>query len=246
MEYTRAKARRQGEETLGKQTAPQKDPMEGYVPRPNPRKGYAGERGNGERISSNLSRINKRYVATPYRAKEGKAVQGEPDVSRTGAVRRRATRIPTTRADNSAISRRRVAGSVKTRVEMVTEKNTARKPFPLGVILCCIAVTAMFMYMISLGIQIDDHSSNISGLKGEISQINDEITSLDLRLQNKYDLDEIERIAVEEYGMVRSDQLPKKYVSLAGDDVVEVTKPEESSGFGNLLSVFAALFGFGE
>lgn len=246
MEYTRAKARGQGEDTLGKQATPEKDPMEGYVPRPNPRKGYPGEKPNGERIRSNLNRINKRYVATPYRAGEGRAVQGTPEGSKTAAAGRRATRIPTARAENSAISRRRVAGSVKTRVEMVTEKNAARKPFPLGVIFCCIAVTALFMYMISLGIQIDDHSSGISDLKGEIGRINDEITSLDLRLQNQYDLDEIERIAVEEYGMVRSDQLPKKYVSLAGDDVVEITKPEESSGLGNLLSVFAALFGFGE
>lgn len=246
MEFTRAKARQQGQESTEKKAAPEKDPMEGYVSRPNPRKGYAGEKPNGERIRSNLNRINKRYVAIPYRNREEKGMETEPAAPTAGGVRRRATRIPTTRADNSSISRRRVAGSVKTRVEVVTEKNTARKPFPLGVILCCIAVTALFMYMISLEIRIDDYSSNISSLKGEIGQINDEITSLDLRLQSKYDLDEIERIAVEEYGMVRADTLPKKYVSLAGEDVTEVIPPEESSGLGNLLSVFAALLGFGE
>ncbi len=224
----------------------ERDPMEGYVPRSNPRKEYTGERANGERISSNLNRINKRYVATPYRSQSKAQGTREPNGMTVGALGKRAVRIPTTRAENAAISRRRVAGAVKTRVELVTEKNTARRPFPIAVLLCCVALTAMFMYMISLYIQIDDYSENISSLKGEISRVNDEIVSLDLRLQNKYDLNEIERIAVEEYGMVRSDQLPKKYVSLAGDDVVDVEQPQTSNGFGSLLSVFAALFGFGE
>lgn len=223
-----------------------KDPMEGYVPRANPRKSYEGERENGERISSNLNRINKRYVATPYHSKGKDGRTEEPNATAAGALKRKAVRIPTTRAENSAISRRRVAGAVKTRLELVTEKNTAKRPFPVAAILCCVALTAMFMYMINLYIQIDDYSANISDLKGELSRVNDEIVSLDLRLQNKYDLDEIEQIAVEEYGMVRADQLPKKYVSLAGEDVVEVQEPQTNNGFGNLLSVFASMFGFGE
>jgi hypothetical protein len=223
-----------------------KDPMEGYVPRTQARKGYEGEGDNGERISTNLNRINKRYVATPYRTKTKDRRTEEPTAAATGALRRKAVRIPTTRAENAAISRRRVAGAVKTRLELVTEKNTAKRPFPVSALLCCVALTAMFMYMISLYIQIDDYSANISTLKGELSRVNDEIVSLDLRLQNKYDLDEIEQIAVEEYGMVRADQLPKKYVSLAGDDVVEVETPQTNNGFGNLLSVFASIFGFGE
>ena len=225
--------------------APVNDPMEGYVPKAHPRKEYSGEKDSAERISSNLNRINKRYVATPYKNENtDEKLRGEP-VSTQG-TRLKATRIPSVKSENSAISRKRVAGAVKTRVEVITEKNERKKPFPLAVILCCLAVTISLMYVISLYIHIDDYSSDISDLKGEISSYNDQITALELRLENKYDLDEIERIAVEEYGMVRADKLPKKYVSLAGDDVIEITTPDKSSGIGNLLSVFAALFGFGE
>ena len=225
--------------------APVSDPMDGYVPKAHPRKEYSSERDSAERISSNLNRINKRYVATPYKNEnaDGK-LRGEP-VSGQG-TRLKATRIPSVRSDNSAISRKRVAGAVKTKIEVITEKNERKKPFPVSVIACCLAITVSLMYIITLFIHIDDYSSDISDLKGEISSYKDQVTALELRLENKYDLDEIERIAVEEYGMVRADQLPKKYVSLAGDDVVEITSPNESSGIGNLLSVFASLLGFGE
>ena len=248
MDYTSTGAKAKEKEQIKNNIpseAPINDPMEGYVPKAHPRKEYSEEKDSAERISSNLNRINKRYVATPHKNENAdEKLRGEP-VSAHGA-KLKATRIPSVKSDNSAISRKRVAGAVKTKVELITKKNERRKPFPLMVIMCCLAITVSLMYIITLYIHIDDFSSEISDLKADISSYKDQITSLELRLENKYDLDEIERIAVEEYGMVRADQLPKKYVSLAGDDVIEITTPDKSSGIGNLLSVFAALFGFGE
>ncbi|MBQ9545101.1 MAG: septum formation initiator family protein [Clostridia bacterium] len=232
-------------EKLARQTEPEiEDPMKGYVPKKSG-KSYTDGRENAERITTNLSRINKRYVATPNRS-------AERGWDRAGGIRtrdgekRRAVRIPTDRADNAAISRRRVAGSIRTKIEMVTKSSTFRKPFPLAIIACCLAVTAVFMYVITLYVSIDDCNANISSLTAEINQINDQITALELRVDNKYDLDEIERIATEQYHMVRADTLPKKYISLAGEDVVELGEPRSGSGVTNLLSVFASLLGMGE
>ena len=220
------------------------DPMKGYV-RKKSGKSYADGRENAERITSNLSRINKRYVATPNRSASG-AVERAGGVLTRGGEKRRAVRVPTERADNAAISRRRVAGSIRTRIEMVTKSNSLRKPFPLAIIACCLAVTAVFMYVITLYVSIDDCNANISSLTAEINQINDQITALELRVDNKYDLDEIEQIATEQYHMVRADTLPKKYISLAGDDVVEISESRSGSGVTNLLSVFGSLLGIGE
>lgn len=227
--------------TASSAQAPVKDPMAGYTPKA-PARQSPGD-ANVERITTNLNRINRRYVATPVQTGRRETNTVTAPAERTS---RRAVRIPTTRADNASITRRRVLGNVKTRVELVTDRDTTRKPFPFAVILGCLAVTAMFMYTILLYSQIDDYTASISHLKGQIAQVQDEQTALELRLENQYDLDEIERVAVEEYGMVRADQLPKKYVSLAGKDVVEITKPEQASGLGKLLSVFASLFGFAE
>lgn len=241
MEISRTEIR---EEKIARQSGQQSaDPMKGYVPRKTG-KSYADGRENADRITSNLSRINKRYVATPNR----QAVSGvtRSDVRTRDGEKRRAVRVPTDRADNAAISRRRVAGSIRTKIEMVTRSSSLRKPFPLAIIACCIAVTAVFMYVITLYVSIDDCNANISALSAEINQINDQITALQLRVDNKYDLDQIEQIATEQYHMVRADTLPKKYISLAGDDVVVISESRSGSGVTNLLSVFGSLLGIGE
>ncbi|MPM96510.1 hypothetical protein SDC9_143674 [bioreactor metagenome] len=41
--------------------------------------------------------------------------------------------------------------------------------------------------------------------------------------------------------MVSADQLPKRYVTLTGDDVIEVVEVQKSGGFGVLLSAFGKL-----
>lgn len=245
MEYSKAGSKEERIKTTDAPASGLGDPSEGYVPRSRPRREYSDQRDNSERISANLNRINKRYVATPYKSeKDEEAVAAQPRTA--SGEKRRAVRVPTTRSENAAITRRRVASSVRTEIRTVTRTDAARRPFPLAIIACCLAVTAIFMYVISLYIKIDDYDASINTLNGEISSLNDEITALELRLDNKYDLDEIERIATEQYRMVRADQLPKKYISIANEDVVEIDQSKPSTGFGNILSVFSSLFGFGD
>ena len=76
-------------------------------------------------------------------------------------------------------------------------------------------------------------------------ELKEEVTRLELQMESKFDLDEIERIATEEYGMVVSTSLSKKYVSVAtGEDVWEETKREEEPGFvEKFLSGFNLIFG---
>jgi len=80
----------------------------------------------------------------------------------------------------------------------------------------------------------------------QIAVLKEEAGRLEVQLENKYDLAEVERIATQEYGMVASSSLPKKYVSVTEDgDVWQETEQQEEkrSFFQNL---FEKLFGIGE
>ena len=125
---------------------------------------------------------------------------------------------------------------------IVTTKVRVKAQVPLAIIFSCVLVAAVFMYMLSLYVQIEEYSYSIDQMESRIAKLRDEATQLEIRLENKYDLAEIERVATQEYGMVQESILPKKYVSITdGEDVWEETKnePEKKESF---FEAFFALF----
>lgn len=111
---------------------------------------------------------------------------------------------------------------------MEQRPDPVRKPFPYAIILCFVAIVAVAMYVLSLHITVDNLMAEISSMENEISESREEENALRVRLNAKYDLTEIERIAKEEYGMVPRDILAKKYISISGEDEIEVLDPSES------------------
>ncbi len=105
---------------------------------------------------------------------------------------------------------------------MEDKRNPIRKPFPFAFIFACVVIVAVAMYVLSLRIKLDNLAASISQAESQIAADSEELNALRVRLGAKYDLSEIERIAREEYGMVNKDTLPKKYVSIAGDDEIDV------------------------
>ena len=103
-----------------------------------------------------------------------------------------------------------------------TRPDAVKKPFPYALIFSILAVMAVAMYVLSLRVTLDSLTADISRMEREIEQGVEEENALEVRLNAKYDLTEIERIAREEYGMVNKDTLPKKYVSVSGEDEIEV------------------------
>lgn len=116
--------------------------------------------------------------------------------------------------------------------KVVTRAAGIKAPFPIAMIISCILVAAVFMYMLSLYVQIEEYSHSIDVMESEIAKLREEATQLEVQLENKYDLDEVERIATQEYGMVAASSLPKKYISVATDqDVWEESVTEEEESF---------------
>ncbi len=128
------------------------------------------------------------------------------------------------------------------KIPAVREKvkvTTVRKPMPVALIVSVVMITAVFIYMLSLNVQIEEYSRSISAMEGEIVELKEEATRLEVELESKYDLDEIERISTQEYGMVSADSLPKTYISVNEEgEVYETSESANQNGVSKLISGF--------
>ena len=131
------------------------------------------------------------------------------------------------------------ASSREDRGVRVMTRRTASKPIPVAMIFACVLIAAVFMYTLSLSVKIEEKKQSIDTMKTKITALKDEATKLEVQLENKYDLDEVERIATQQYGMVPSSALPKKYVTISKDTQVWQSAQTEDN---SLKSFFEHLF----
>jgi len=126
--------------------------------------------------------------------------------------------------------------------KVVTKVSAVRVRAPLAMIFTCVLVATVFMYMLSLSIQVDEYSDSIDVMKKEIAELKEESTKLEIQLENKYDLNEVERIATGTYGMVAATALPKKYISISESleawKELEQEQEEEPDFWESILSFF--------
>lgn len=115
---------------------------------------------------------------------------------------------------------------------VVTKKVASRAQIPFAYMLSLILVAGVLMYVLFLFVQVEEYSKSISEMESRIAELKEEATRLEVQLEGKYDLDEIERIATQEYGMVVSSTLPKKYISVSASEDVwqEVVNEDEKPG----------------
>ncbi len=119
---------------------------------------------------------------------------------------------------------------------VVTRSAAVKAPAPLAIIFSCALIAVVFMYMLTLSVQIEEYTLSIDRMESQIAELKEEATQLEVQLENKYDLDEVERIATQELGMVAASSLPKKYVSVVEEgDVWEESEKEEKSFFEKLF-----------
>lgn len=124
-------------------------------------------------------------------------------------------------------------------VRVITKKVAVKASAPISIIATCAFIVLVFMYMLSLNVQIDEYSHSIDQMQSEIAELKEEATQLEIRLEGKYDLDEVERIATQEYGMVAASTLPKKYISVTAQvDAATENKEEEKGGFFEAIADF--------
>lgn len=181
-----------------------KHASDSFSPKVRPREAHPDPVDTEQRISKNLNKLNRRLVERPI----GALSRGKEKTREVAAIGE----------DRGA--------------KVVTRAVAIKAPAPIAIIFSCALIAVVFMYMLTLYVQIEEYSHSIDVMESEIAELKEEATQLEVQLENKYDLDEVERIATQEYGMVAASTLPKKYISVTQDkDVWQEAEPEKENSF---------------
>ncbi len=120
----------------------------------------------------------------------------------------------------------KVVATVNELPKVRTIKAKRNVPFPTSVVFVSVICTVLFMFMMLTMAQINEFTQDISALQKELSELVKQEEELKLNVELKNDLRVIEDTAVNELGMVKSDEVSKQYVIIGTEDKIEVVEPE--------------------
>jgi hypothetical protein len=200
-----------------------------------------------------------------YRPGESRSTESALDNSRTvmanayrrGERMRRVTQIETARPTPATAKGietpkgiekfiRRARTLVVGKGKHATEIKVKRSPFPIGSLALIIVCTIVVMVMISSFAEMSDYRSQISALEDTQATLERDRARLSGLVENREDIRVIEKIAIEDIGMVSADLAQGRFVSLADYDsveIIEVDKEENSGVFASVLSSIAENLG---
>ena len=143
---------------------------------------------------------------------------------------------------------KRAPKSIQYRPEAVNvraeAKDTARKRLsPMFVALLGV-VTVMIMFLMTLISDVYKASNEIAQLENQLQTMQSEAEELKLKLDEKNDIREIEKIATTKLGMAKEDTMQRRYITLSDGERIEVIdngESEESSGGVMLSSIASAI-----
>ena len=143
---------------------------------------------------------------------------------------------------------KRAPKSIQYRPETVNvraeAKDTARKRLsPMFVALLGV-VTVMIMFLVTQISDVYKASNEIAQLENQLQTMQSEAEELKLKLDEKNDIREIEKIATTKLGMAKEDTMQRRYITLSDGERIEVIdngESEESSGGVMLSSIASAI-----
>lgn len=215
----------------------------------------SGNTYTSKRANSSTARTEKK-LAGDYLAEKGYERQARPRDVNGGRDRvpRNYTQnnkarlngsLATTPAQAKPTAKKQVKKKQQTQVKVTgLRKERSKTPFPAFTVLCLIALTVVALYVVHLYIELDELDATITEYNNMITEMKDQERSLQTQKASKYNLEEIERIAKEKYGMVDADQLPKEYITPNAEDSIEIMETDMSdetpaallSGFAGVVS----------
>lgn len=125
------------------------------------------------------------------------------------------------------------------KVRTIKAKKTV--PFPTSVVFVSVICTVLFMFMMLTMAQINEFTQDISALQNELSDLQKQEEELRLEVELKNDLRVIEDAALNELGMVKADEVAKKYVVVGNEDKIEVVEPEEKEEDSLISTVMSSI-----
>ncbi len=163
-----------------------------------------------------------------------------------------ASRVVAASSPFSAESMRRRSAEAAAKAAKVktpaAEVRIARAPFPFTALIMLSIFTVMVMVIVLSFAQNYELSSEIDTLAAQQRTLAQTEEELSLRLEERDDIRVIEDIALNEIGMVKSDLVESRFVTVSGGNRVELSLPEGEETaprrgiFGNLLSAIGENF----
>ncbi|MBQ9976842.1 MAG: septum formation initiator family protein [Clostridia bacterium] len=177
-------------------------------------------------------------------ATKPRRVNGGQDIAGARHTARNKERLNSTLSRTPAQARFRVA-----RRDAVAQPRAkaerAEVPFPIwSYVILVLTVVIIMAYVVHLCVEVSNLNATISDCNSTLVELKSRQNDLEFEKNKLYNLEEIERIARDEYGMVSADQLPKEYITSDNDDRIQImdTGDDESaagvlmSGFGRAVS----------
>ncbi len=96
-------------------------------------------------------------------------------------------------------------------------------------VLCLALFLAIGGYLLYSHIALNEVSSDLLAAKAELTKLEGETGALQVSIESKNSMDEIERIATEELGMVKIENYQIQTINLLTDDTVEIIKDEPTN-----------------
>jgi hypothetical protein len=123
------------------------------------------------------------------------------------------------------------------------EKKVVRSPIPRGVvaaILLCTVLLMVVLYTYASYTQVVSDGKKLQSEKVELMVERDRLVNL---LEVRDDVREIEDYATNTIGMVKSDLVETRYVSIAGGERIEVIKADDTEEGGGFFSTILSAMG---
>ena len=110
-------------------------------------------------------------------------------------------------------------------------------------VLCIALFLAMGGYLLYSHIALNEVSNELLAAKKELTGLEGEAGALQVSIDSKNSMDEIERIATEELGMIKIENYQIQTINLLTDDTVEIIKdqPADDSWWDGVVQEFNIL-----
>ena len=128
------------------------------------------------------------------------------------------------------------------------EKQLQKKYIPPMLLAFLIVGTILFLSFVFSITEVYKASRQLEQMENQLSQLEETAQDMELQLEEKNDIREIEAIATGRLGMVKEDSLQRRFVSLSDGERIELAETEEEPAAGGVMlsSVFSALGRFFE
>ena len=120
-----------------------------------------------------------------------------------------------------------------------------RNTFPIVALFAVLIIALALFLIVKSSVMLMNANRDVAELEAEINAIKVENALLDSRIEEKINLSEIERIATEELGMIKSEYVTTKYYSDPHDNTVTLYEDNTESDSSPLIATLLSALGFG-